>query len=36
MAEDKKHEIWLKCMQMPNCSRSEASLLVAMANSHLN
>ena len=34
--EEIKHEIWLKCMQMPNCSKEEAVNFVQAALPYLN
>ena len=34
--EEIKHEIWLKCMQMPNCSPQEAAEFIKAATPYLN
>lgn len=36
MQEEARHELWLRCMQMPNCSEEEAMLFSGKAAQYLN
>lgn len=36
MQEEAKHELWIRCMQMPNCSQQEAMGFATKASPYLN